>query len=567
MRFAMVACLLWGALASEAVAQRGFVEGLFRTIAEAQLERNRANFERSNSPQPIPPRQIDVGRVTPSSQSRLGPIGTGENDFSRVEVQRIERLPFDARPRIDSQFGGSNSTEIWLTLVRMLESLNANLRREATVNANLRSVIPDTFRIAAQARSLAGLSQSGREDQISANYPSFDQAYRAISYTVRSSAGVSTETRQLVREGDRLAGQLSRLYGVEPQWNKQRFDDIVLTSQTHLRTLLDDLELISLSESNRRNLTHDLRLFIQQLIEVRQRTASMSYTNAAEAFANFTADTAPTFAALRRLRDPHIDRRLDRLAELADETYGLLWMTAPVTSDSLIDSASRLEIASVELQQSLSASVLRSVERRNRDRIEDLVRDIDRNAHDLIDRFRDDRSGRSGIDLVGRIDAASAELEGLVRYLPGNHHQPLALVRSEIATIGRATGTPSATVAGVASLLPAAATLEGSAEAIRDELRRIDRYLQPSSYRGEMRRASDDFYRASREVHEAIADRRDAETVVRRAKELIQPWQTLSSGIEILRRSGARDSQARLIEQYRDALLPAIGDIAAVLEL
>ena len=582
-RFVLAGLFLFAATTASA---QGFVENLFRSIAESQLQRTREEIRRRVDPgidANVNPR-VDRGRppqpgLAPPVQRQVLPPWRPDYVPPRRDDRVVDNGGFDNRPIDNRGIDGRgiivDSGATWRSLQRSMRQLSDAVRRQPASDVAARRVAGDVYRLSAMVDELTNLAVAGRQREVAAAYPNFDRDYRTLSYRLRGdgrsgrfdSGGFDPAISQLIGQIDPLVSRLDSVYGTTPQWDRSRMSDIILICQTHLSALLDDLEVISISASQRRNLTHDLRLLHQQLTGVRRRVGRMEYDQIAEALGQFTSRMLPLADTLRSIRNPHVDRRLDRLAELADETYSLLWMQPPVTGGSVASTADRLRASTTQLRQSLSDQTMRLLDRASAARVEDSVRQMERDAAELARLIGRDREDRAVTDLLRRIDGDARMVASIVQYVPGPHHAPLALVGDHVAALQRATGTAPVGFVSTQSLLPSAATLEGTAEAVRDAIRRIDHTLQPSSYRSDLRRASDDFYRASRKLHSVIADRRDNDEIRRRAEALVDPWRTLSGGIDDLRRRGCPEPNARTLIQYRDAMRPAIGEIAAAFGL
>ena len=557
-------------------AQRGgLVEDLFRNIVRSQLERGQLdpNARNPNVPlprtspdrQPIPP----IGSVRPGSPGGVVPNERGIPGGGITAGGIAVPSPGGVFAGIDpAQASYQNTRSAWTTLQNELAGITQDLQQNASRNAPLRNLLPTAYELSQEAQQLDRYARSGLDSRLESGYRIFDRDYRQFSFDLRRQNGISADCRDAITRCDRVVNRLSRVYGIAPQWNRNRFAEIALTAETYLQTMLDDLEILSINATDRRRLSHDLRLLASRASQIRRRVDAMTYDEASAEFNRFTSEMTSLGGLIRQLNNPHMDRRLDRLRGLADDAYGLFWMPPPVTNDSVLASARRIEQSAERLRDRLDARVLSVLDRQTQHRVEDLARDTDRTAHALVDYVSRDPNGSRAADALREIDASANELIRLTRYLVGNHHQPLAVLRDEVERLSAALSVSHApAVVDYATLLRIAAMLEGTSEALRDQVDREERYLQPSSYRSSLKSAARDFYRRSEEFHRNVADRRDVDDLRDRAEELVDPWQRLTRDVDAVSRQGLPVNRAAVMQHYRDAMIRPMADLAAMLNL
>jgi hypothetical protein len=410
------------------------------------------------------------------------------------------------------------------------------------------------------------MTQGPEAARLQSFYPDFDRDYRQFSFELRSVPGVSQACRDSIAQCDSLINRMGRHYSVVPQWNRARFTEIVVMAEVYLQTMIDDLQIGTLNQNQCRQLCRDLQMLVVRLQSLRPNLQVIQYDQLASEFNGFTAEMTTMSREIRELRDPHLDRRLDRLRELADECYALLWMPAPVEQTSIVESAMRIETAVDELRDCLKSRSIREAPRDIQQKIDELSRIIDKNAHQLTEEIKHHPDDPSIPEHLQSIDAASLELMQYLAQLPGLHQSHLATIRDEIGRLLMVYRVPQARDALNYDVLRSmASTLEGTSEYLKADLARYQRYLTPASFGVSILRAADDFYRASRSFHEAVDERRNLDELARSRTTLIGAWQNLDAMMTDLPQHGLAVNRASSLFGYRDAIAEPIAGVAAML--
>jgi hypothetical protein len=514
--------------------QGGLVEDLFRNWAQSRMKQN------------VPPSSIAPSQLSPGQLSPRLPPQSG--------------LPGNAAPQ---SLPASNA---WTTLSQNLSNITQDLRQSSSQQAGLRTLVPKSYQLSAQAENLRRMTQGPEAARLQSFYPDFDRDYRQFSFELRSVPGVGQACRDSIAQCDSLINRMGRHYSVVPQWNRARFTEIVVMAEVYLQTMIDDLQIGSLNQAQCRHLSHDLQMLVAHLQSLRPNLEAIGYDQIASEFNQFTSQMTPLAREIREIRDPHLDRRLDRLRDLADECYSLLWMPAPVDQNSIVESAIRIETAIDELRDSLKSRPLRETPRDIQQKIDNLTRTIDRNAHQLADEIKHHPDDPSIPELLQTIDVASLELMQYLAPVPGLHHGYLATIRDEIGRLLILYRVPqSQNALNYDVLRSMASTLEGTSEYLKADLTRYERYLTPATFRTSILRAADDFYRASRSFHEAVDDRRGLDELIHSRTALIGTWQNLDAMMLDLAQHGLAANRTSSLFGYRDAIAEPIAGVAAML--
>ena len=440
--------------AVSANAQRGsLIEDLFRTVAEAQLQREQQKRLERREPnrRPIPPsRKPDRDAINVRSKEMAAFAGT-LSEFSR----EIGILISDLQP-----FAGSHP--------------------------EIRPILPAAYAVSSEAgvllRACDGKSSL---DPIVPAYASLDSQWRSLSFQLRATPGLSDKMMSHVRKCDQAISSMGRQAGVAPQMDRHALHDKMIVAATYMQALLDDVQVSDLPRREAHRFAHDGRLLRQELLRTADEAELIGYEEVVTRFNEFAVHWRSYSDPIRRLGNPHFNQRLDRIAQCGEETYALLWMRPPVSSVDLAASAARLKRTSSQMMDQLTLRALASLDRLERDLVEQGTRAMYTEAKHL-----DDAIGRG---------ADSAELrEHFVEYDRAwvSAREPLSKMRRvdaglieaidrDCQVMRRALGVQSAGPAPIRTdeLLGIAASLEGSAEYFKSDIQRYERYLTPAGFR------------------------------------------------------------------------------------
>ncbi len=525
-----------------AQAQRGaFVEELFRTIAEAQLEREqrkRLEAERAAREQLPPP-----GIMPPTRPSR----------DSSIQVRSAEAAEFVQR-LID--FSGA------------VAPMTRELRSAANRNLEVRHLLPDAYRIDADTRALlAQCDGLASLNPIVEPYARLDSQWRQLSFRLRSMDDLPPSCVDAVRNADTLISRMSRQLQIQPQFDRHQLHDLMIIAATYIQTLMDDLQVARIPRTEMDRLTHDCRLLRQQLLTESGSVDRASYEEVVSQFTDFVSRWNSFSGQLYEIDDLHVQRRLDRISEATDQAYALLWMPPPYNANLIAASAQRLQRQSSELLSQLNVRTLSSLPRQQQIR----VLESSYAMSDAVKRFvelaeqRADRAERRR--QFTEIDAQWAYLRPAFHQLSAINQATLASVQRECDFLRNGLGMSvmAAQPLDHEMLIEAAASLEGSAEFLMIDVRRYERYVEPESFRRSVVGASQAFHAHAKQLHDALSRRADLAVLQREAGQLLDAWKQLSDDLTHIDGHGLSERRAETLQRTRDELVPVVAKIAAAL--
>ncbi|QDT05351.1 hypothetical protein K227x_37510 [Rubripirellula lacrimiformis] len=551
----MLVCIATG----PAMAQRGsLIEDLFRTIAEAQQASGRKPAPPAALPDAPPP-------GTP------GPHGNRPNPSRPTNEQRTIARPRDPGGSASISVRSRQAAKFVETLVGFssnVDALVADLRTAAARNAVLRGVMPDAYRIAADTRSLIGRCDGlDTLDRIVPAYSELDARWRQLSFTLRSTDALTSRSTAAIRDSDRLATEMCGQLGLQPQFDRHQLHDLMIVGSTHLQTILDDLPLSNAANSRTERISHDVRLMRGQMLREADRIETAPYEEVVTRFTEFVRGWSPVSQAVYELGDPHLSRRLDRFRECGDQTYALLWMPPPQNTQSLTASAHRLEQSLGQVLDQLTIRSMVNLPPKQQAIVMERSRRMFRSAQELESAAqRGDRRDSLG-QLLGPIDQDWFSLKSIFANIPRLNPSTLSAIELELGVLRGALGVAlPGDVFDPASLLQAAAAVEGASEYFLADMRRYERYLQPATYRQSTMDAAQEVYQHSKVLHQRVSHRDDLDSLQREAEHLLEAWQVLDRNIAELNRHGLSDRRAETLQRALAEVAPSVAQLAAALQ-
>lgn len=544
-------------------AQRGeFIEGLFRTIAEAQLEREqqkrleaeRASRQQNNrdpgqvQPVPVP------SSIRPPSHRPGQPASINRNQPpASINVRSREAAEF-AQNLVN--FSGS------------IDPLVRELRAGAAQNPSIRAALPEAYQVAADSRALLqrcdGLSSL---DPIIPPYSELDARWRQLSFRLRALDGLSSQCTSGIRSGDQLVSVMSRQLRVQPQFDRHELHDLMIIAATHMQSLLDDLELARISQQDASRLTHDCRLLRQQLLGEADRVDETTYEDVVTRFTKFAYGWSAFSERVYAVNDPHLQRRLDRIRECGDQTYAVLWLPPPYSAATLTASAHRLEESCAQILDQLTIRSMVSLSPKDQLRILESSRRMYSQSREFEHATT---QGASRNDLQARF----ATIDKDWSYLRSKYQQMRAINRATLGSIDQECDSIRAalgmgTAAGPSirheELVQVAAGLEGSAEYLDADIQRYERYLKPDSFRKSILEASREFHHHAKQLHSELSARANVRSLQREAEQMLDGWQQLTKDISHAESHGLTAGRAENLRRAQQDLVPMVAKIAAAL--
>jgi hypothetical protein len=526
--------------AGTATAQRGsLIEDLFRTVAEAQLQRERE-------------KQLERQSV------------------DRNQIQRQPTLP--ANPPANSISVGSREmasfAESLSGFSKEIGFLISDLQPFAADHPEIRPILPAVYQVSSDAAALLracnGLS---RVDPIVDRYAALDSRWRTLSFQLRSTPSLTAEMQSHVRACDRLISGLGRQVGVSPQMDRHGLHDKMIIAATYMQAMLDDLQVSNLPASAVHEWSHDGRLLRQELLRTADEVEQITYEDITTRFNDFALRWRNYSAPIRQTGNPHLNQRLDRIGQCADETYALLWLQPPVSTVDLAASVARLKVTTSQLMDQLTLRALASLDRIPRDAVEDGTRAMYREARHLDESMRAGGDTRELREHFVEYDRAWMTTRQSLSQMDRINGSLIAAIDRDCQYLRRALRVEATGPVPVRmdELVGLAASLEGSAEYFKADIQRYENYLSPAGFRRSITRAADDFHNASKRLHAGLFENRDLRLLSRDSEKLVDAWQRLSDDVAQLRTHGLTGRRAMNLENASRDLAPLVAKVSAAL--
>ncbi|NNE01263.1 MAG: hypothetical protein HKN47_28450 [Pirellulaceae bacterium] len=570
--------------APTATAQNGrLIEGLFRTLAEQQIEKERAKraAEQNRPPalQPNQPAHVDHGkdpyevRLPSGFENRGGHAHTPPTQPNRPNVNP---------PRA----GGSNSISVRsreaADYAKQLVSFNntiaplvVELRREATQHPELRPLLPEAYQIAAEGRALLsrcdGLSSLS---PIMQPYQDLDARWRKISFALRSINGLSNTTTSSIQQLDQYCSSMCKQLQIEPQFDRHALHDQMIVAATYMQAMLDDLELAPLSHHDSQRLTHDCRLLRQRLLTAADHVDDVTYAEMAESFTAFINDWGKFSQQVYALHNPHLDRRMARVGESGDQVYSILWMAPPKSMHDIAAIAHRLDTSVESISEKITLRSIASLPGESQLRLLNATRELYDHAVNLEQEASSQKPDSRKLQAIfAKLDQTWVSVQGDYAKVRSVNRGVLVDIDRNMQELRQALGGSSGGSVAISAsqLIQAAAALEGTAEYINDRLRASSRNLQPSSFRNSVTTAAREFHLHARELHEEISkpgrlsDARYLSRLQREAEHMLEGYDQLTKDLDHIEDHGLSAAQAGHLKRAQRDIVPFVAQVAAAL--
>lgn len=588
-----------GFRAKPARAQDGqLIEGLFRTWANSQVEKEkrkrmeaearaaetsarRAENEKGSANNRDPYEvQLPSGFGRPSANgpernippaNRTSPVDRLGPSVNQPVPGRVSarRRPINVRSREAAEYAQG-----LVQFTADFDRLLAELRSASPRNIAVGALMPKAYEVAATCETL--IDQLEGLDSLSAIAPShqaLDRRYRHVSFRVRSVDGLSQSCRDLVGRCDQSCAAMAKQMALEPQFDREALGDLLMTAATYMQALVDDLELSQMDRAACRSLQHECRLLRQRLIAANREINAMPYDECVARFREFIVDWTRYSERVYAIQDPYLSRRLDRIGQCADQTYGLLWLPPPTSMSEVAAIAHRVEYDLKEISKSLTIFSISNLAPRDQASLLGTMRELISTAIELE---RQSQGGGSQPQLAttfARLDQAWCSVKPLLGDVSSVRVGLIAKAERGFQQLRDVfkTNAPYATPVRFADLVSIAAALEGTSEHLHKTLESYDHDLEPASYRRHLTDTARSFYRHSREVHELLSrserlsDRGHLAKLRSEADDLLDDWNHLTEDLAEIQSHGLNGLRTAKIRQIQQELVPLVGQIAAVL--
>lgn len=256
---------------------------------------------------------IDRSRPLPSgglgTRDELRPLGATARsrsaDYSKIDRRTVATLLRDA---LDESG-------------RLYAALDADYRR----NPQLRSLLADLGRLRSRTNSInqdlaAGVDMS----LIVADFRNADADWRIFSTRMSQTRGLSSATQQSFARIDQLDRQIGKLFQMEPTLDRRALLQQLSSLENSLLFLTDELArdpaVSTQVISSGRKLQQRISRVVSMVVD------EYSYDKIVTEYNGFDQSFTALMPQLTSIRNPYIERTVQRLSSANDLVHELLWM-------------------------------------------------------------------------------------------------------------------------------------------------------------------------------------------------------------------------------------------------
>ncbi len=580
----VVASICFG-VSSNVVAQNGrLIEGLFRTLAEQQLEKEmkkRAELQK-RPPALRPPGQSTFEPSKDPYQVQL-PSGFQDRPPARPTQPRLQQPRRQPGPGNTTGRSGSinvrsrEASEYAQRLVAFnsnIDPLIGQLRRAANQHPEVRTLLPQVYQIGADGRALLqrcnGISSL---TPIVEPYAELDARWRQVSFALRAINGLDAGVLNAIDQCDQTCASMCKQLQIQPQFDRHALHDEMIVASTYMQSIIDDLEISGIEAMAARRLAHDCRLLRQRVLNAADHVEEATYEQMVGSFSDFVQRWGAFRQQIYSLRNPHLDRRLARVSECGDHVYSILWMSPPAAFHDIGGIVHRIDDSIERLSEQITLRSIAVLPSGDQARVLNATRELCRQAVDL-ERAADTNADPAQLQaLFAALDSNWISVQSDFARIPTVNRGLLSEIERSCGELRQALGVAGGGASPIcgSQLIQAAAALEGTAEYINDEIRRNSRDLTPSSFRNAISSGAREFYDHSKELHEEMSkpgrltDPKYLGRLQRETQRMLEGWDQLSQNLDYIEDHGLSRSKASQLRRAQRDITPFVAQVAAAL--
>lgn len=460
---------------------------------------------------------IDRSRPLPSgglgTRDELRPLSSTARsrsaDYSKIDRRTVATLMRDA---LDESG-------------KLYAALDADYRR----NPQLRSLLADLGRLRSQTNRINQDLAAGVDlSLIVEDFRTADADWRIFSTRFSQTRGLSSATQQSFARIDQLDRQIGKLFQVEPTLDRRSLLQQLSSLENSLQFLTDELArdpaVSTQIISSGRKLQQRISRVVSMVVD------EYPYDKIVSEYNGFDQSLIALMPQLTSIRNPYIERTIQRLASANDLVHELLWMENTTSNAELKRLAAAL-MQDVD-QFYTRTSLVRILSFKDPARSLSIASDFYgtvQNFRDLLDRGEADNRVAESYTYV--------EEEGR-RFLTTFRQTKVQAVITElqeieddIAAIRRELNIGDSAPLSQQTLRPVAASLEDLADQLDLDIRQWLNSERPT-YRNEAMAASAAFLKRTQQMHRMVdVETRPAE-LQREVDAVFNEWQKLYSFLE-----------------------------------
>lgn len=408
---------------------------------------------------------------------------------------------------------------------RLYAALDADYRR----NPQLRSLLADLGRLRAQTNSLNQDLAAGVDlNLIVEDFRAADADWRIFSTRMSQTRGLSTPTQQSFARVDQLDRQMGKLFQVAPTLDRRTLLQQLSSLENSLLFLTDELardpavstQIISSGRKLQQRISRVVTMVVDEY----------DYERIVNEYNGFDQSLAALMPQLTSIRNPYIERTIQRLYTANDLVHELLWMENTTSKAELKRMADALmqDVDQFYLRTGLVLLLGFKDPARALSTASDFYGTV-QNFHDLLERGEADNKVAESYGYV--------EEEGrrfLAAFRQTKSQAAVAVlqeIEDDIATIRRELNLGDSAPVSQQKLRTVAASLEDLADQLDMDIRQWLNSERPA-YRTEAATASTTFLKRAQQLHRRVDTESRPTELLREVDAVFADWQNLYSMME-----------------------------------
>ena len=507
--------------------RRRFIESLFRSVIESQVNPGQPVPHQHQPNSPVPQKPVPARPIPPNAAPNLIAYRNYLGHFSTQSGQLANHL-----------------------------SQSANVQ-------GVRPLIPLALRLKSNCDVLVNHCNTGLHgfDALALQYRTIDADWRNLSHQLRTITGLDRQTRDTINQLDRYSAETCKLLNLTPQFDRNAVLRLCHMQIAYMDSLLDAIDYELHHEGECQNLLSRGRRLKDQLIRLEPVILNDPYDQVVARFSNYSTECRDYCAALYPLRQRSIERCLARVRAGNDSIFELLWIEPSLDRPYLEFITETMVHQLVSLFREMSVAEMVKLPPQKQQvillagnqllgRCQNYCELIRRNAP-LKDLVRDYSAINSGWSQLSP-HFAHIHAETIV-----NMTRSIDGYCSEIRDI-----------LGVHSLydhdraLSLAASLEDLSEHIYSLSSRYGRYCRSSQLQAQLGRFGNDFFVQARNLHQQVALGVSLPEIQAQCSQLLTTWEKYGPALDSMPKYGLSSTRFQYISALRQDINPVIAELA-----
>ncbi|MEM9280532.1 MAG: hypothetical protein AAGA96_01780 [Verrucomicrobiota bacterium] len=505
--------------------RKDFIEGLFRTIIESRIERDRDTIPPGLQPPAISP-------VTVSNQPVSQELNTYRNQIAAYAQE-------------------SNA-------------LANHLGQISVQNPSLRSYLPELYAVRSQAGLLQQQSPSVQNlTLVQQEFRTLDTTWRTLAHRMRSDRQLDNQCRAAIKKIDGYGNNLCGLFGIQADFDRTQATVYAAQASAYLDWLLDVIQHELYNQPNCDLLLQEGRQQVEVAKQFAENVNRYTMDEAVGAFEQWSASWQQFGAKLHAFQNPDLARAVGRVGRSHNDLYDLMRINRPVDFGYIHYLTGQCGFAVDDLFGNLNISTLSALPRNQLEAVFQAEKTLSAQFDQFSQSVRGTPNQNQVVQNFRALERDWNSCSSILATLPGDVASFRATIDGHITEIRSL--LQIAERLDRARTLSQAASVQGMAQSLFNQLVASAGFIPTRSARSQSLVLTQEFLKQSQSFHQQVAAGQDFATLQKSCGMLLDSWQKCSQSIQSLPSYGLNYRVYGPIELARGQIDPSIAELGVVL--